>query len=139
MNITVSMVNSGRTIKASRNIENSALASFERITREIRQAQSADLFSSVFGANPGRLVLASTDTLGNPRVVDFYLSSGVLMLAENGVDVGALTQPDTRVTSLIFRRFSSPTSEGIRTEITIESGTSTNLRSNNFYFSAIIR
>ena len=139
MNVTVSVVRSGRIIKALRNVENSALISFERITRETRQAQSINLFSSVLDANPGRLVLVGTDALGNPRTVDFYLSSGVLMLSENGVDVGALTQPDAEVSSLVFHRFFSPNSEGIRTEITIESGTSTHYRSNNFYFSAILR
>ena len=139
MNITISVVNSGRTIKSLRNVENSALTSFERITRETRQAQSVNLSSSVLNTNPGRLVFAGSDSLGNPRTVDFYLSSGVLMLAENGADLGAVTQPDSRVTSLVFQRFSSSNSEGIRTEITIESGTSTHYRSNKFYFSAIIR
>ncbi len=139
MNITISVVNSGRTIKSLRNVENSALTSFERITRETRQAQSVNLSSSVLNTNPGRLVFAGSDSLGNPRTVDFYLSSGVLMLAENGADLGAVTQPDSRVTSLVFQRFSSSNSEGIRTEITIESGTSTHYRSNKFYFSTIIR
>ena len=115
MNITISVVNSGRTIKSLRNVENSALTSFERITRETRQAQSVNLSSSVLNTNPGRLVFAGSDSLGNPRTVDFYLSSGVLMLAENGADLGAVTQPDSRVTSLVFQRFSSSNSEVIRT------------------------
>jgi len=139
MNIVVSVINSGRVVKALRNIENSSLTSFERITREARQAESLDLVSSVFDTDPGQLVLVGTDALGSPRTVRFYLSSGVLKLSENGVEVGALTQADARVTSLIFRSFSGLNSEGIRTEITIESGTSTHYRVNNFYFSAILR
>ena len=61
------------------------------------------------------------------------------MFSENGGEVGALTQTDARVSSLVFRRFSQSGSEGIRTEITIESGTSTHYRSNNFYSSAVSR
>lgn len=139
LNITTSMVQSGRIIKALRNVENSALSSFERITREIRQAESVNLASSILNSSPGRLVLVGTDDLGNPRTVDLYLSNGVLMLDENGSLLGAISQPNATITNLVFRRFSSANSEGIRTEITIESGTSTHYRSNNYYFSAILR
>lgn len=139
MNIVISVINSGRIIKALRNVENSALISFERVTRETRWASSVDLASSVLGTDPGHLVLVGTDSLGNPRTVEFQLSSGVLMLSENGIEVGAITQADAQVNSLIFHHFSGLNSEGIRTEITIESGTSTHYRSNNFYFSAILR
>ncbi|PIQ66595.1 MAG: hypothetical protein COV96_00630 [Candidatus Zambryskibacteria bacterium CG11_big_fil_rev_8_21_14_0_20_42_18] len=139
MNIIISVISSGRIIKALRNIENSTLISLERITRETRQAQSVNTDSSILGTNPGELVLQGVDADGNPRTVKFYLSSGVLMLSENGVDVGALTKSDASVSSLVFKRFSGANSEGIRTEIAIESGTSTHYRSNNFYFSAILR
>lgn len=139
MNIVVSVIRSGRIIQSLKNVENSFMISLERITRETRQAESVNLASSILDANPGRLVLESTDTLGNPRTVAFYLSSRVLMLSENGVETGALTQVDAQVSNLVFRRFSGPNSEGVRTEVTIESGTSTHYRSNNFYFSATLR
>lgn len=139
MNIVISVVSSGRIIKALRTVENSALASLERITRETRQAESVNLASSVLDTNPGHLTLQGLDALGTPRTVEFYLSSGVLMFSEDGVEVGALTQADAQVTSLVFRRFSGPNAEGIRTEITIESGTSTHYRSNDFYSSVVLR
>lgn len=139
MNIIVSMVSSGRVLKALKNVENSASISLERIIRETRQADSVNIASSVLNIDPGRLVLEGTDALGNPRVVEFYLSSGMLILSENGVELGALTQAEARVSSLVFRRFSGVNSDGIRTEISIESGTSTHYRSNNFYTSATLR
>ncbi len=139
MNITISVINSGKIVKALRNIENSTLTSFERISRELRQAESVNLSSSVLSVHPGHLVLVGTDDFGAPRTVEFRLSGNVLMLRENGIDVGALTEPNTRVTELIFRRFVNSNSEGIRTEITLESGTSTSYRSSKFYYSAIIR
>ncbi|OHA88632.1 MAG: hypothetical protein A3C70_03480 [Candidatus Zambryskibacteria bacterium RIFCSPHIGHO2_02_FULL_43_14] len=139
MNIVVSTIRSERIIKVLRNVEDSAILSLERITRETRQAGSVNLNSSILGSSPGKLVLEGTDAGGNPRTVEFYLSSGKLFLKENGVDTGALTQADARISSLIFHLFSGSNSEGIRTEITIESGTSTHFRSDNFYSSTLLR
>ncbi len=139
MNIVISVISSGRVIKSLRNIENSTLVSFERITREIRQAGSINTASSVLNTNPSELILNDVDSLGNPRTVRFYLSSGILMMSENGMVAGALTQNNAYVSSLVFRRFSGSNSEGIRTEISIESGTSTHYRTNNFYFSSLSR
>ena len=139
MNIIVSVIRSERVLKALRNVEDSAVLSLERITREVRQAENVDINSSIFDLNPGRLALESTDALGNPRTVEFYLSSGVLMFSENGMELGALTRTDARVSALTFRFFTGSNSKGIRTEITIESGTSTHYRSDNFYSSAILR
>src|SRR3989338_3004023 len=139
MNIVVSVVRSGRVIKALRNVENSATISLERLVREIRQAESVNVGSSILGSNPGRLVLEGTDIDGNPRTVEFSLSSWTLMFSENGVELGALSQSDARVSNLVFHRFSGPNSEGIRIETTIESGTSTHYRSGKFYSSAILR
>ena len=139
MNIVISVTRSGRIIKSLRNIENSAVLGLERIGRETRQAESVDLVSSILGVSPGHLVLKGTDALGNPRTVKFYLSSGALMFSENGIDVGALTQTEARVSNLVFYLFSGSNSQGIRAEMTIENGTSTHYRSDNFYSSAILR
>lgn len=139
MNIIISTVKSARTIRALRNIENSAILGMERIVREVRQAGSVDSGLSVFDINPGVLVLGGLDSNGNPRTVEFYLSSGKLMIKENGIETGALTQTDTQVDSLIFHHFVGPNSEGIRAEINIESGTSTYYRVENFYLSALLR
>ena len=84
-------------------------------------------------------MLEGTDIDGNPRTVEFSLSSGTLMFSENGVELGALSQSDARVSNLIFHLFSGPNSEGIKIEMTIESGTSTHYRSGKFYSSGILR
>jgi len=139
MNITVSIVRSHRAIKASRSIENSAIISLERITREVRGTNTVNIASSIFDTSPGKLVLNSTDDGGNPRTVEFYLASGTLFLKENGVDVGPLSQSDAEVESLTFRLFSNVEFVGVRVEMTIESGTSTYYRSGSFYSSANIR
>lgn len=139
MNITVSIVRSHRAIKASRSIENSAIVSLERISREVRGTNTVNIASSILDTNPGKLVLNGTDDVGNPRTVEFYLASGTLFLKENGVDVGPLSQSDAQVNNLTFHLFSNVEFVGVRVEMAIESGTSTYYRSGNFYSSANIR
>lgn len=139
LEVVVSITRSQRVIRSVRDIENSALGSLERIERETRGAESISTASSTFGVSPGVLMLISTDEDENPRTVEFYLSSGRLRVRENGVDAGALTEGNVRVTSLVFRRFATSTVEGIRTEVIIESGTSTHYRVENFYSSALVR
>lgn len=139
MSITVSVVRSHRTIKASKSVENSAILSLERISREIRQTNSINSLSSIFDSSPGKLVLESVDSGGNPRTVEFYLSSNTVFMKENGVVLGAISQTDARVTSLVFRSLSNLNARGVRTEMTVESGTSTHYRSSSFYSSATLR
>lgn len=139
LDITVSVVRSQRAIKASKSIENSAIVSIERISREIRKADSIDTVTSILDSNPGRIVLNGKDPNGNPRVVEFYLDASTIFLKENGIDLGPISQPDARVNSLVFRLFSNSDLMGVRTETAIESGTSTHYRADNFYSSATIR
>lgn len=139
LEVVVSVVRSDRVIETVRVIENSAIASIERVGREVRQADSINTAASSLGVHPGVLVLSGKDGAGNPRTVEFYLSGGQVMLKENGVNIGALSESSAEVTSLIFRRFAASTIEGIRTEMTIESGTSTHYRVKTFYSSATIR
>lgn len=139
MNVAVPVVRSHRAVKASKSVENSAIVSIERLTRELRWADSIDLPSSVFDSNPGSLVLAGTDADGGPRTVEFYLDSGAILIKENGLDLGQLSQPEAKVTNLVFHLFSNTNTQGVRTDLTVESGTSTHYKSGNFYSSAILR
>ncbi|MEK7461807.1 MAG: prepilin-type N-terminal cleavage/methylation domain-containing protein [Patescibacteria group bacterium] len=138
-NTIIAVVHSGRAIKSLKNVETSAIISMERLTRELRQAESVNVSSSVLDSNPGRLILEGKDDAGAPRTVEFYLLDNQLFYKENGIDIGTLSQSDTRVTNLVFRLFPGLDSMGVRTEMTIESGTSTHYRSENYYLSALIR
>ncbi|MDO8728803.1 MAG: prepilin-type N-terminal cleavage/methylation domain-containing protein [bacterium] len=139
MNVVVSIIRSGRIVKSLKNVENSATVSIERLVRELRQAESINVSLSILNENPGRLLLEGIDDMGTPRTVEFYLFEDRILFKENGIDIGALTQMDAQVSNLTFYRFFGPNSEGIRTEMTIESGTSTHYRSEKFYSSALLR
>src|SRR3989338_6806691 len=86
------------------------MMSTERLARELRQAESVNAGLGILNSDPGKLVLEGVDLLGNPRTVVFYLSSGTLMLSENGVDTGSLSRSDARVSSLVFFPFFIPSS-----------------------------
>lgn len=137
--VTLSIARSDRVIKALRNVENSAILALERIGRETRGMESVNVAASTLGVHPGRLVLSGEDAGGNPRTVEFYLSGGRIILRENGVDTGALTGNNAVVTSLVFTRFATSTAEGIRTALTLESGTTTSYRTETFYASTLLR
>ena len=139
MSITVSVVRSQRSVKAAKSIENSAIMSMERIDREVRQTDNINGTSSILDSSPGKLVLESIDSSGNPRTIEFYLSSGTIYMKENDVVLGAISQTDAVVTSLAFHLLTNLNARGIKTEMTIESGTSTYYRSGNFYSSVTLR
>jgi type II secretory pathway pseudopilin PulG len=137
--VVMSITSSDRVIKAVRNIESAAIVFVERVSREARELDEIDVASSVLGSHPGVLVLDGQDEVGAPRTVEFYLLNGRVMLEENGVVVGALTPSDAYVSNLVFTRFATSTIEGIRTQVTISSGTTTSYRVLNFYSSTLLR
>ena len=137
--IISNVVRSERNLASARTIENSAIFGLERVTREIRQATSVDIVNSVLDVSPGKLVLNSTTSGGAAETVEFSLQNSILRLKINGVDQGALTEANTRVTRLIFSKLSSPYSVAVRTQVTLESGTSTTYRTSNFYTTTILR
>lgn len=139
MTILFSIAKSQRAFNASKSVEGSALLAMERVTREVRFAQSVDTASSTLGVNPSVLVLDGTDINGDPRSIRFSISNGALILEENGINQGGLTKEDSRVTNLVFTLIISTSSRAIKTDITIESGTSTSYRSGNFYSTTILR
>lgn len=139
VNILFSIISSQKKFKTARSVENSAAYTLERINREVRDAVSIDTAGSVFGTNPGTLKLNTVDANGNPRTVEFFVSSGAVRIKENSVDLGGLTQADGRVTNLVFTRITNTHSDSVRTELRVESGTSTNYRVENFYATTILR
>lgn len=136
--VLLSIMGSNRIVRAVRNIETSAVTALSRMGREVRRAESIDLVSSTLGTHPGVLSLDG-ESDGVAYSVDFYLADGRLRLKENEVDVGALTQASSTVTNLVFSRFSATDTEGVKIQMTIESGTSTAYRIETFYSSILLR
>jgi len=137
--ILINIISLEKQLTASRAIENSAAFGLERMVREVRGAKSVDVVGSILDTNPGKLVLSSTDSGGSTETVEFSVASGLLRLKINGVDQGALTQSKATVTRFVVSRMATTSSEAVRIQLTLESGTSTAYRSANFYSTDVLR
>lgn len=126
-------------LRDAQNIQNAAITALDRMTRELRDAESIVLASSSFGSHPGRLTLQTTDASSTPRTVEFYMDGNVLKMKENGVDQGPIMRPNVVLSSLIFRHATTTVSDAVKVELTFVAGTSTSVRTENFYTTVILR
>src|SRR3989344_4824312 len=71
-----------KKIKAARQIENSAIASLDRMVREIREASdvSSNPAESSFDTPDGFVTLTIPVSGGSPRTAKFYLSNEKIMV-----------------------------------------------------------
>lgn len=126
-----------RRIYSFHTINSAAAVSMERITRDVRSASSIDLAGSVFGVHPGELTVVEVEGAVS-TTTRFYLESGALMVDENGVAQGALSE-NASVVSLVFRRIETASSEGIRIELQLSDSSGTAVEQAAFYSTAFAR
>lgn len=129
---TTVLFSSYQKTKVIRRIENSAIASLDRMERDIRDSKSVDLANSVFNVSPGVLTLISGAT-----TTKYYISNNQIYISENGSVLGPITFSSVNVSSLIFNYISTSTSEAVRVSMTITGASSTPAR--NFYDTAVLR
>jgi hypothetical protein len=139
INSLVSIVKSYRVIKSARDIETSAVLALDRMEREIRNAVNVDAGNSVFNTNLGSLGLNTVDDSGNAATVKFYLDNGALVISENGVYSGPLTVSGVNISTLIFRRITTPNSTGVKIEMTLQAANGAATTTANFYDTALLR
>lgn len=120
-------------------IESDATVILERLTREARGAKSIDTTASIFGVNPSKLILNTTDDAGAARTVEFSISNGALHLKENGSDTGALTSSKVAVSGFVARRIATGRSEAVKIELALQSGAGTASTTKKFYATTILR
>ena len=132
---TMILVKSYKDTKIVRKIETSALASMDRMVREIRNATSVNVAGSSFGNSSGILTINN----GTSSTTRFYLSNERIYVDENGVVLGPITLSSVSVTSLVFRHIATTTSEAIKIEMTMEGNTSGTSTVSNFYNTAVLR
>jgi len=137
--IISSISSSQRRFASTKAIEMSSMYSLERIVREIRNASSTNPFQSNFGTHPGVLTLNSIDNVGNPRTVSFSLQDGAIHVYENGVDAGPITEKTVIVHNLVFRSIDTANSQGIKIDITLQSGADKAFREEVFSATAALR
>ena len=104
--------------RINRNLLNSAHVSVERMTREIRGANSwVSGDSSVFGFNPGKLTIKFADT----TTETFELSGGVILFTDKTGVTSNLTANNVNVDSLIFQNISTLNGSAVKFDMTLTS------------------
>ncbi|MEK7589965.1 MAG: prepilin-type N-terminal cleavage/methylation domain-containing protein [Patescibacteria group bacterium] len=132
INILVSTAKAYNILRLARSINNSAITSLERMTREIKSADNISMADSTFGTHPGKLKInISADTK------EFYIDNGTLKIKETGVDKGALTLDGVSVDNLVFRNLDNGTSKAVRIEMTL-SGTHRNITNTKKFYSFVV-
>ena len=138
-NALQSLIRSYTLIQSSGTLEFVAHTALERMTRDVRDSKSINLATSVLGTSPGVLVLNSTDDDDNDMTIEFFISSGVIRVKENNVDIGPISSNKATITRLIFTSVTTPNSKGVKLELTAESGNGSSYKSESFYTSAVLR
>jgi len=129
-----------RNVKTARDIESSAIAVMDRIVRDTRDATSINTAQSTFNLNPGILYLNTYNASSTAITDKYYVANQRVMLSENGVLLGPLTSADVAVSSLIFRSYSTSTSNAVKIELTLTSASTSRVYiTKNFYGTAVLR
>jgi Tfp pilus assembly protein PilE len=128
-----------RRLRASKLVSDSAAISFERITREIRDAHDFDLAGSVLNSNVGRLKLVAADLGGDAYFTTFALENGVVEVYENDVYKGPLTSKSASTTSLVFKVLEGVRTKAVHIEMSITATSGPHVRSENFSDTVILR
>jgi len=138
VNTLLVLSRSYRSIKLTNDINNSASLALERLTRDIRSAESVNTSSSVIGSSPGELVLNATID-GSSTTLDFYVNNGALMLDVGGVLLGSLTRDNIEVTNLVFRHRMGTNGETVKIEMTLRGTEKNVIKEENFYSTVVLR
>lgn len=138
INSIISFTRPYRQILALRLVERSGLEAMERITRDIRYANTIDTGNSTLDSHPGVLTISSTYNSVS-TTTKFYLDSGVIKVDVNGAYSGPLTTGKTTVTSLIFRRLIGTLSEAVRVEMEVSATVGSVTKTKKYYSTTILK
>lgn len=127
-------------LRVSRNVNTSAEATFERVSREARNAYDVDLTQTTQGTSPGRLTLKTKDSLGANTTIEFYVDAdNRLAVREGGVDAGVLMAKNTTINNFTVNVITTTNSLGVKIDLGITGSRGEVTESKNFYNTVILR
>lgn len=134
----MALMNTFKVVRVTRDIENSAITSLDRITREIRQADALST-GGTFGSTTSKLILVYSGVSTTTR--EFSVDSNrSLRLVENGVDIGALSSSNTLVTTFRVDLATTSTKTAVRIMLVLKDNRDKiNTRTYTFYAAAAMR
>lgn len=138
INSLLTAMKSFAEVESDHAIALSATTALERMSREIRGAESVDVGTSILNTNSGVLRINTYDTSNNSKTVTFDVSNNRIELIENGVVTDYITSTNTAVTNLIFRSITTTLGTAVKIELTIQS-IHGRILSKNFYDTIVLR
>jgi prepilin-type N-terminal cleavage/methylation domain-containing protein len=138
INSMLIMTGAYANLRASRDLNASATAVLERITREIRTAYAVD-GASTLNVNPSDLILDTKNAGGANTTVEFYVENNLLKVKEGGVAQGSLTTSSTNVSNFVARSISGKNSKAVKIELTMTATRGTKSKTRNFYTTVVLR
>ncbi len=139
VNSLMSAIRISNELRATRDINDSAVTVMERLTRDLRGGTQIDLVNSTFGANPGRLTFQTVSASGTSMTVEYYVATSSLRVRENGVDRGSLLSSRTKIDGLVFYYVAAGATIGVKTELHLESTRGSITDIDHFYNTTIMR
>ena len=137
--LIISILETNKQVSPLTSLSRGAVSSLEVMTREIRQSTSVDTVNSTFNTVNGALQLNTQDINGEPRVVRFYLDSGVVKINENGAYLGPLSSSDVHVNSLIINLATSTKQNLLKIELDMTAGVGKYQKNEKFHSSVGLR
>jgi hypothetical protein len=135
INSFIVSISSFNNISINHSLAEAGVSSVDRVSREIRQAISVDIFNSTSEV----LQLNSLDDSGNPIVVKIIKEGDLLNLYKNNILVGNILDEDVIVQNLNFRRIDTTYGEAIKFEISVFANRGKQNKTANFYNSIVLR
>ncbi len=139
INSMLAMTRAFTDLRVSRDLNSSATALFERLTRDIRGAYDIDAAQSTFGVHPGRLMLNTRDSGGANTTIEYYVTGNRVNIREGGVDQGSIMTTDTTVSSFIVRQLTSTNTKAVKVEATISATRANITKTRNFNTTVVLR
>lgn len=136
---TMTMTRAFADLRVSRDLNSSATALLERISRDARSAESINAAQSTLGTNPGVLMLNTTDTGGTATTIEYYVEGGLVKIRENGVAQGAIMGSHTTIDNFVVRQLTNTNTEAVRVEATITATRGDITKTRNFYTTIVLR
>jgi hypothetical protein len=127
-----------REITALPHADRIGLLTVDRITKEIRSADSINMLESQFGTTNGVLQLTSISE-GASVEKRFYLDGGVITYQEDDEDPLALSSRNFNISNFTFIPVVTPVSEGIKFNLEIEFQTRNATETKSYTGFAIVR
>ena len=114
VNSLVTVMKTYNAAQAYRRLQSNGELVMERMTREIRSANS--ITAATYDSNSGSISISNSDSSGAVHSITMNIANGAVVVTDNGVS-GSLTTAEVIVTKLILRHITSSAGEGVKIEL----------------------